>query len=78
MRRGDAHRKASCLASICSFHSLIAASARSTIIFLLAALSRIGECDVSSISPNVTFIGSNGFSGGRSEQCRARDPIAVV
>jgi hypothetical protein len=41
-------------------------------------LSRIGECDVSSISPNVTFIGSNGFSGGRSEQCRARDPIAVV
>ena len=60
------------------FHSAIAASARSTIILRRADLSRMGECDVSSINPKVTFIGSKGFSGGRSEQWRAREPIAVV
>jgi hypothetical protein len=38
----------------------------------------MGECDVSSISPKVTFIGSNFCSGGRSEQWRASEPIAVV
>ena len=38
----------------------------------------MAEWDVSSINPKVTFIGSKGFSGGRSEQCRASDPMAVV
>jgi hypothetical protein len=64
--------------AVCDFQSLIAASARSTIIFRRAVLSRIGEWDVSSIRPKVTFIGSKGLSAGRSEQCRASDPIALV
>ena len=33
---------------------------------------------MSSIRPNVTFIGSKVFVAGRSEQCRASDPIAVA
>ena len=54
-------------AEVCSFHSAMAASARSTICCRRTALSRTGECDVSSIRPNVTFIGSNVFVAGRSE-----------
>ena len=63
---------------ICSFHSAIAESARSTICWRRTCLSRTGECDVSSIRPNVTFMGSNFSDGGLSEQWRASEPIAVV
>ena len=63
---------------ICSFHSAMAESARSTICWRRTCLSRTGECDVSSIRPNVTFMGSNFSDGGLSEQWRASDPIAVV
>ena len=41
-------------------------------------MSRTGEWELSSINPNVTFIGSNFSDGGRSEQCLASDPMAVV